>query len=57
MRLTYEQITKVQDRLCPYVRTPTENYKGICAFGFRCSNCLQDFKECRNYKIGIERKV
>lgn len=57
MRLTYEQITKVQDRLCPYVRAPTENYKGTCAFGFRCPNCLQDFKECRNYKIGIERKV
>lgn len=57
MKLTYEQIFKLEDRLCPYVRNPNDNYKGICAFGCRCKNCLQDFKSCRNYQRGIERKI
>ena len=54
MKLTYEQIVKVQDYLCPYVRTPTENYKGVCAFGGRCTNWRINFKECKKY---LEQKL
>jgi hypothetical protein len=55
--LTYKDIMKVADKLCPYSRNLKDNYKGECAFGYRCKNILQDFRTCRNYQKGIERKV
>lgn len=56
-KMTYQQIVEQQDFLCPYVRTPMDNHKGICALGGCCVDWRM-YRKCFNYhKAEIEGRV